>query len=76
MSTTKPDYKKEIIHSLKEGIVITSMIIGRYVILKYLITMSPPSVKLDINDAGKLGLKIMGGVLVKDYAVGQKWINL
>ena len=38
-------------------------------ILKYLFKMSPPSAKLDIKHAGKLGLGIVGGVLVKDYAI-------
>ena len=79
MTTTKHDYiyyKKEIMDSLKEGAIITSKTIGRYMILKYLFKMSPPSAKLDINDTDKLGLGIVGGVLVKDYAVEKKWINL
>ena len=79
MSTTKkdikPDYTKEITDSLKEGAIITAVTIGEFMILKYLFKMSPPSAKLDINDAGKLFLGISMSVLVKDYAVSQKWIN-
>ena len=63
MSMSKLDYKKEIMDSLKEGAIITSVTIGGYMILKYLFKMSPPSAKFDINDAGKLGLGIVGGVL-------------
>ena len=71
----KPDYQKEITDSLKEGAIITTVTIGEFMILKYVFKVSPPSAKLDINDAGKLFLGIVGGVLVKDYAVDQKWIN-
>ena len=51
---SKPDYKKEIMDSLKEGAIVTGVTIGLYMILKYLFKC-PPSAKLDINDAGKLG---------------------
>ena len=61
--------------SLREGAIITRVTINGYMILKYLFKVSPASAKLDINDAGKLPLGIVGGVLVKDYAVSQKWIN-
>ena len=72
---SKPDYKKEIMDSLKEGAIVTGVTIGGYMTLKYLFKVSPPSAKLDINDVVKLGLGIVSGVLVKDYAVKQKWIN-
>ena len=42
---------------LKEGAIITGVTIGGYMILKYLFKVSPPSAKLNINDAGKLGLR-------------------
>ena len=45
-------------------------------ILKYLFKVSPPTAKLDISNAGKLIVRIASGVLVKDYAVQNKWINL
>ena len=46
----KPDYKKEIMDSLKEGAIITGVTIGGYMTLKYLFKVSPPSAKLDINE--------------------------
>ena len=58
--------------SLKERSIITGVTIGGFMLLKYLFQMTLPSAKLDINDAGKLGLGIFNGVLVKDYAVNQK----
>lgn len=67
--------KKEIIDSLKESAIVTSVTIGGYMVLKYLFKMKPPSVALDISDVAKLGVGITAGVLVKDYAVDQKWIN-
>ena len=72
---SKPDYKKEIMDSFKEGAIVTGVTIGGYMTLKYLFKVSPPSAKLDINDIFKLGLRIVSGVLVNDYVVKQKWIN-
>ena len=72
----KTDYKKEIMDSVKEGAIIIVVTIGRYMTLKYLFKVPPPSAKLNINDISKLGLGIVSGVLVKDYAVKEKWINL
>ena len=78
MSATKPEYKKEakeMMDSLKEGSVVTGVTIGLYITLKYLFKVSPPSAKLDVSNVGKLGFGIVSGILVKDYAVSQKWIN-
>ena len=72
---SKPDYKKEIMDSLKERSIVTGVTIGLYVSLKYFFKVSPPSAKLDLSDVGKLGFGIISGVLVKDYAVDKKWIN-
>ena len=69
---SKTDYRKEIMDSLKEGAIVTGVMISGYMTLKYLFKVSPPSAKLDINDAGKLFLGIVGGVVVKDYMVNQK----
>ena len=55
---SKPDYKKEIMDSLKEGAIITGVTIGGYMTLKVPLQDLTPSAKLDINDAGKLGLGI------------------
>ena len=63
------DYKKEIMNSLKEGAIVTGVTIDRYMTLKHLFKVSPSSAKLDINDVVKLGLGIVSGFLVKDYAV-------
>ena len=46
---SKPDYKKEIMDSLKEGSIVTGVTIGLYVSLKYLFKVSPPSAKLDLK---------------------------
>ena len=72
---SKTNYQKEIMDSLKEGAIVTTVTIGSFMSLKYLFKVSPPSAKLDINDAGKLFLGIVGGVVVKDYMVNQKWID-
>ena len=62
--------------SLKEGSIVTGVTIRRYLVLKYVFKISPPSAKLDINDVFKLGLGIIGGEIVKDYAVKKIWMNL
>ena len=72
---SKPDYKKEIMDSLKEGLIVTGVTIGLYVSLKYLFKASPPSAQLDLSDVGKLGVGMLSGVLVKDYVIEKKWIN-
>ena len=72
---SKPDYKKEIMDSLKEGAIVAGATIGEYIILKYLFKISLPTAKLDIRDAGKLLSGTASGVLVKDYAIQNKWIN-
>ena len=73
---SKIDYKKEIMDSLKEGSIVTRVTFSLYVILKYLFKASPPSAKLDLTDVGKLGVKIMSRVFVRDYTIEKKWINL
>ena len=75
MKMSKPDYKKEIIDSLKEGAIVTRVPIIGFMILKYLLKISPPSAKLNIIDVLKLSGGIVCGVLVKDYAVKKKWID-
>ena len=61
--------------SLKEGAIVAGVTIGEYMILKYLFKVSPPIPKLDISNAGKLVVEIASGVLVKDYALQNEWIN-
>ena len=72
---SKFDYKKEIMDSLKEGAIITGVVVGGFMVLKYLFKVSPPSAKLDTTDVAKLGGGICMGVIAKDYAVSQKWIS-
>ena len=66
MGTTKPEYKKEIMDSLKEESIITGVTSSGYIILKYLFKVSLPIAKLDISNVGKLGLGILSGFIVKD----------
>ena len=40
--------------SLKEGFIITGVTIGSFMVVKYLFKISPPTAKLDINDASKI----------------------
>ena len=68
----KPDYKKEIMDSLEEGLIVTGVTIGGYMILKYLFKVSAPTADLDISNVDKLGLGIVSGVLVKDYTFEKK----
>ena len=72
---SKVDYQKENIDSLKESAIIVSVVVSGYMILKWGFKMTPPTAKLDITDVAKLGGGIAAGVLVKDYAVSQKWID-
>ena len=37
--------------------------------------VKPPKASLDVMYIMKLARRICGGLLVKDYAVGKKWIN-
>ena len=64
-----PDYKKEIMDSFKEGTTVTGVTISGHMSLKYLFKVSPPSANLDINNVGEVGLGIVSGIFVKDYAV-------
>ena len=60
--------KKNIEDSIKEGLIIT-------VPLK-VVNVKPPKASLDAIDIMKLAAgEIVGGALVKDYAVYKKWIK-
>ena len=61
---------------LKQRSIVTGVTIGGYVVLKYLLKISPPTAKIDINDVFKLVFGIIGGEIVKNYVVQKKWINL
>ena len=68
------DWKKNIEDSIKDGLIITVTTTGILYILKAA-NVKPPRVFLDAMDIMELTGGIVGGVLVKDYAVYKKWIN-
>ena len=66
--------EKNIEDSIKDGLIITVTTTGILYILKAA-NVKPPRVSLDAMDIMELTGGIVGGVLVKDYAVYKKWIN-
>ena len=68
------DWKKNVEDSIKEGLIITTTTIKVFYVLKA-VNVKPPKVSLDAMDIMKLAGGIVGGVLVKDYAVYKKWIK-
>ena len=66
--------KKNIEDSIKDGLIITATTTGIFYVLKAA-NVKPPKASLDAMDIMKLAGGIVGGVLVKDYAVYKKWIN-
>ena len=65
------DWKKDIEDSIKNSI-IAIITIGVFCALKAA-NVKPPKASLDAMDIMKLAGGIVGGVLVKDYAVYKKW---
>ena len=68
------DSKKNIEDSIKDGLIITITTTGIFYVLKEA-NVKPPKASLDAMNIMKLSGGIVGGVLVKDYAVYKKWIN-
>ena len=66
--------EKNIEDSIKGRLIITVTTTGIFYVLKAA-KVKPPKVSLDAMEIMKLAGGIMGGVLVKDYAVYKKWIN-
>ena len=66
--------EKNIEDSLKDGLIITIGVAGIFYGLKAA-NIKPPKASLDAIDLLKLTGGICGGVLVKDYAIYEKWIN-
>ena len=62
------DWKKNIEDSIKDGLIITITMTGMFYALKAA-NVKPPKVSLDAMDIMKLAGGIVGGVLLKDYAV-------
>ena len=68
------DWKNNIEDSIKDGLIITITTTGIFYVLKAA-NVKPPKTSLDATDIMKLVGGIVGGVLVKDYAVYKKWIK-
>ena len=68
------DWKKNIEDSIKDRLIITATTTEIFYVLTAAY-IKPPMASLDAMDIMKLFGEIVGGVLVKDYAVYKKWIN-
>ena len=68
------DWKKSIKDSIKDGLIVTATTTRMFCVLKA-VNVNPPKASMDAKDIMKLAGGIVGGVLVKDYAVYKKWIN-
>ena len=68
------DREKNIEDSIKDELVITATTTGIFYVLKAA-GMKPPKASLDAMDIMGLAGRIVGGVLLKNYAVYKKWIN-
>ena len=66
--------KKNVSDSIKEGLIVIATTTGIFYLLKAA-NVKPQKAPLDVTDIMKLAVGIVGGVLVKDYAVYKKWIN-
>ena len=71
---TSFNWKKSIEDSIKDGLIITPKTTGIFFTLKAA-KVKPPKTSLGAIDIMKLAGGICERVLVKDYAVYQKWIN-
>ena len=68
------DLKKNVEDSIKNGLIITATTTGIFYVLK-VANVKPAKASLDAMGIMKLAGTVVGGVLVKDYAVYKKWIN-
>ena len=66
--------EKNIESSIKDGLIITITTTGIFYVLKAA-NLKPAKASLDAMDIMKLVGGIVGGVLVKGYAVYEKWIK-
>ena len=64
------DWKKNVEDSIKDGLIITATTTGIFYLLKVANVKPPHAI-----DNMKLAGRIVGRVLVKDYAVYKKWIK-
>ena len=65
---------KNVEDSIKDGVIITATTTALFFVLKAA-NVKPPKTSVDVMDVTKLAGRIIGGVLMKDYAVYRKWIN-
>ena len=65
------DWKKNIEYTIKDGLIITATTTGIFYVSKTA-NVKPPKASLDAMDIMKLSSGIVGGILVKDYAVYKK----
>ena len=68
------DWKKNGEDSIKDGLIIAATTTGIFYVLK-VANVKPPKASVDSMNIMKLAGGIVGGALVKDYAVYKKWIN-
>ena len=68
------DWKKNVEDSIKDILIITATTTRIFYVLKAA-NVKPPNASLDAMGIMKLAGGIVGGVLVKDYAVYKKWIK-
>ena len=68
------DWENNVEDSMKDGLIVTVNTTRIFYILKAA-NVKPPKTSLDAMDIMKLTGGIVGGVLVKDYAVCKKLIN-
>ena len=68
------DWKKNVEYSIKDGLIITATTTRIFYVIKAA-NVKLPKTSLDSMDIMKLASGIVGGVLVKDYAVYKKWIK-
>ena len=67
-------FEENLEDSIKDGLIITATTTEIFYVLKTA-NVKPPKASLDALDIMKRAGGIVGGVLVKDYAVYEKWIN-
>ena len=68
------DWKKNVEDSIKDGLIITATTTRIFYVIKAA-NVKLPKASLDSMDIMKLASGIVGGVLVKDYAVYKKRIK-
>ena len=68
------DWNKSIEDSIKDVLIITATTTGIFYVLKAA-NVKPTKASMDAMDIMRLAGVIVGGVLVKDYAIYNKWIK-